>query len=505
GSRGSGATGAYSSAPTPIQSRKEIGNNYNNYLWGSSGNDYLYGNGGNDTLSGGTGSDRMYGGTGNDRYIVDSTGDVVIESANQGTDRVYSSISYTLGANLENLTLTGSAYYGYGNSLNNSISGNSSNNYLWGSSGNDYLYGNGGNDTLSGGTGSDYLNGGTGSDRMYGGTGNDRYVVDSTGDVVVESANQGTDRVYSSISYTLGANLENLTLTGSAYYGYGNSLNNSISGNNYNNYLWGSSGNDYLYGNAGNDTLNGGTGSDRMYGGTGNDIYIVDSTGDLVTEYANQGIDRVYSSISYTLGSNLENLTLTGSAYYGYGNSLNNSISGNNSNNYLWGNSGNDSLYGNGGNDILSGGTGNDYLNGGTGNDRMYGGSGNDILTGGSGNDLLVGNFGNDTLSGGLGADSFVLNTITEGIDNITDFVTLQGDKLQISASGFGNGLVAGILDAGQFVLGTAALDSNDRFIYDGSSGALSFDADGLGGAAAQQIANFTNKVALTNNDILVV
>ncbi|NES24392.1 MAG: calcium-binding protein, partial [Symploca sp. SIO3E6] len=311
------------------------GNNGNDSLYGQGGNDYLNGGTGNDYLNGGTGNDWMYGGSGNDRYVVNSSGDTVIEYANQGIDRVYSSISYSLGANLENLSLTGSAYYGYGNSLNNSISGNGYSNYLWGGSGNDSLYGNGGNDTLSGSYGNDYLNGGTGSDWMYGGSGNDRYVVNSSGDTVIEYANQGIDRVYSSISYSLGANLENLTLTGSAYYGYGNSLNNSISGNGYSNYLWGGSGNDSLYGNGGNDTLsgsygddylNGGTGSDWMYGGTGNDRYVVDSSGDVVVEYFNQGIDRVYSSISYSLGANLENLTLTGSAYYGYGNSLNNSI-----------------------------------------------------------------------------------------------------------------------------------------------------------------------------------
>ena len=353
-----------------------IGNSLNNRLMGMRGNDTLRGENGNDYIDGGSGHDRMYGGSGNDRYIVNSIYDRVTEYSNQGIDRVYSSVNYTLGANVENLTLTGTAYRGYGNTLSNRISGNNSNNYLWGNSGNDYLYGNGGNDTLSGGSG---------HDRMYGGTGNDSYYVDSIYDRVTEYSNQGIDRIYSSVNYTLGANVENLTLTGTAYRGYGNILNNSISGNNSNNYLWGNSGNDYLYGNGGNDTLsggsghdylNGGSGNDYMYGGSGSDRYIVNSIYDRVTEYSNQGIDQVYSSVNYTLGTNVENLTLTGTAYRGYGNILNNSISGNNSNNYLWGNSGNDYLYGNGGNDTLSGGSGHDYLNGGSGNDYMYGGSG---------------------------------------------------------------------------------------------------------------------------------
>jgi len=499
------------------------GGSRNDYLNGGTGNDLMYGSTGQDTLiggagsdylNGGSGNDQMYGGTGNDRFVVNSTGDVVTEYTNQGIDRVSSSISYRLGNNLENLTLTGTAYYGYGNSLNNSISGHSSNNYLWGSSGNDYLYGNAGNDTLGGGSGNDYLNGGTGNDQMYGSTGNDRFVVNSTGDVVTEYTNQGIDRVYSSISYRLGNNLENLTLMGTAYYGYGNSLNNSISGNSSNNYLWGSSGNDYLYGNAGNDTLSGGsgndylsggTGNDQMYGGTGNDRFVVDSTGDVVTEYTNQGIDRVCSSISYSLGDNLENLTLTGNAYYGYGNSLNNSISGNSSNNYLWGSSGDDYLYGNAGNDYLSGGTGNDRMYGSTGDDTLAGSSGNDYLSGWSGNDTLVGGFGNDTLTGGSDADKFAFNFRSEGIDTITDFSRVQGDKIQVSASGFGGGLNLGILDSYYFTIGSAASDTNDRFIYNSSTGGLFFDVDGTGRLGQVQFATLSSGLNLTSNDFVVV
>jgi len=558
----------------------------NDYLWSSAGNDYLYGNSGKDTLSGGsgndyldggiendqmygstgkdtltggagndyldggTGNDRMYGGTGNDNFVVNSTGDVITEYTNQGIDRVYSSISYHLGNNLENLSLTGRAYYGYGNSLNNSISGNTTanvllgakgNDYLWSSAGNDYLYGNSGKDTLSGGSGNDYLyggiendqmygstgndtlsgssgndylDGGTGNNQMYGGTGNDNFVVNSTGDVITEYTNQGIDRVYSSISYRLGNNLENLSLRGSAYYGHGNSLNNSISGNRANNHLWSSAGDDSLYGNVGNDALSGGsgndyldggTGNDQMYGGTGNDRFVVNSTGDVVTEYANQGSDRVYSSISYSLGNNLENLSLTGSAYYGYGNSLNNSISGNSSNNYLWGSSGNDYLYGNAGNDYLSGGTGNDRMYGGTGDDTLTGSSGNDYLSGWSGNDTLVGGFGNDTLTGGSDADKFAFNFRSEGIDTITDFSRVQGDKIQVSASGFGGGLNLGILRSYYFTTGSAASDTSDRFIYNSSTGGLFFDVDGTGSSRQVQFATLSSGLNLTSNDFIVV
>ncbi|UKP00491.1 calcium-binding protein [Nostoc sp. UHCC 0870] len=298
-----------------------------------------------------------------------------------------------------------------------SLAGTAQNDSIFGLAGNDILYGNGGNDIL---------NGGTGADKMYGGTGNDTYYVDNVGDVVTEYAFQGTDTVRSSISYTLGANVENLTLTGTAYSGYGNTLNNVISGNSYNNYLSGGAGNDTLYGYGGNDILDGGTGADKMYGGTGNDTYYVDNVGDVVTEYASQGADTVRSSISYALGANVENLTLTGTAYSGYGNTLNNVISGNNSNNYLSGGAGNDTLYGNGGNDTLLG-----Y----TGNDKLYGGSGNDKLYGEAGNDCLVGGFGNDTLWGGAGADKFVFNSKFEGVDTIKDFSWGEGDKICLGSS----------------------------------------------------------------------
>ncbi|MEQ9234314.1 M10 family metallopeptidase C-terminal domain-containing protein [Coleofasciculus sp. E2-BRE-01] len=433
----------------------------NDQMYGSTGNDTLIGGAGNDYLNGGTGNDQMYGGTGNDRFVVNSTGDVVTEYTNQGIDRVSSSISYSLGDNLENLTLTGRAYYGYGNSLNNSISGNSSNNYLWSSSGDDYLYGNAGNDTLGGSSGNDYLDGGTGSDWIYGSTGKD-------------------------------------TLTG----GDGNDYLNGGAGNDQ---MYGNAGNDTLSGGSGNDYLDGGTGNDQMYGGTGNDRFEVNSTGDGVTEYANQGIDRVSSSVSYSLGNNLENLTLTGSAYYGYGNSLNNSISGNSSNNYLWGSSGNDYLYGNAGNDYLSGGTGNDRMYGSTGDDTLAGSSGNDYLSGWSGNDTLVGGFGNDTLTGGSDADKFAFNFRSEGIDTITDFSRVQGDKIQVSASGFGGGLNLGILDSNYFTIGSAASDTSDRFIYNSFTGGLFFDVDGTGISGQVQFATLSSGLNLTSNDFVVV
>jgi Ca2+-binding RTX toxin-like protein len=320
----------------------------------------------------------MAGGKGNDGYSVDSANDIVTENLDEGTDTVNSSVTYTLGANVENLTLTGtSPINGTGNSLNNVITGN---------------------------TAANTLNGGAGIDTLIGGSGSDTYIVDSTTDTITEATIGGIDTVNSSVTYTLGVNLENLTLTGtSAINGTGNSLDNAISGN---------SGANILIGGAGNDILNGGAGIDNLIGGDGSDTYIVDSTTDTITETTTGGIDTVNSSVTYILGDNLENLTLTGtSAINGTGNSLNNSISGNSGANILNGGAGWDTLSGGGGNDTLSG----------------YGGSMYEV-------DLLIGGAGADTFT--LGDASRIFYTENgNSYAFILDFHQSEGDKIDLLGS----------------------------------------------------------------------
>lgn len=375
----------------------------------------LTGNGAANVLNGGAGSDTLRGGAGNDTYVVESVGDVVVERANEGTDTVQSSISYALGEFVENLTLTGAGLInGTGNALDNVIVGNGVANLLLGGEG---------NDTLSSGEGNDRLDGGSGADVMLGGYGSDTFVVDSVDDVVVENVGEGSnDLIESSISLTLGANVENLTLTGSAAInGTGNALVNILVGNDAANVLsgganndtlrggggndWldggigydlleGGAGDDYLFGDGGNDRLDGGSGDDTLEGGTGDDTYVVDSSGDVVAELGNAGIDTVEASVSFVLGSNLEHLTLTGTgAIDGAGNALNNRLLGNSANN---------SLSGGAGNDVLSGDAGADYLDGGAGNDTLTGGTGNDTLSGGAGNNTYVyrKGDGSDTING---------------------------------------------------------------------------------------------------------
>lgn len=334
------------------------GTSGNDSLAGTSGSDSLMGGAGNDTLDGGAGADRLFGGTGNDTYVVDNWDDEVIELSGEGDDLVNASVSYGLPKNVERLTLTGTATEGDGNDLDNIITGNSSANSLYGNEGNDTLTGNNGNDELYGGSGDDTLDGGSGNDYMSGDEGDDTYIVGSAGDQVEEWEFSGTDTVRSSVTYTLGYEVENLVLTGSSgLTGNGNELDNVLTGN---------SGANTLRGYEGNDTLDGGTGNDTMLGGTGDDTYVVNATGDVVTELANEGTDLVRSAVTYTLGNNLESLVLTGtSAINGTGNALDNVLTGNSGTNSLTGGAGNDTLEGAAGTDTLTGGTGTDtYLHG---------------------------------------------------------------------------------------------------------------------------------------------
>lgn len=346
-------------------------------LSGGSGDDTLYGYAGNDKLDGKAGADTMYGGTGNDIYVVDNAGDKTIENAGEGTDIVLSAISWTLSANVENLTLTGTAAINAtGNGLDNVLTGNAAAN------------------TLTGGAGNDRLIGGGGADTMYGGTGNDLYYVDNVSDVVIENAGEGTDTIASLVTYTLPANVENLTLTGTAATnGVGNALANIIAGDSAANTLTGLGGADHLDGGAGIDT---------MYGGAGDDTYMVDNTSDVVVENAGEGTDLVISTATFTLSANVENLTLSGTAAInGTGNALANIMIGNNAANVL------------------------------------HGGAGDDKLIAYGGDDVLYGDAGADSLYGGIGADTFVYTALSDSSvaasDHIYDFSPTT-DHIDLSA-----------------------------------------------------------------------
>jgi len=443
-----------------------IGGIANDTLIGGDGNDTLIGGDGNDWLDGGAGADRMEGGDGDNTYVVDNVGDQVIDVyadhqwedgiidfGDAHGDTVRASIDYTLGVDVENLVLTGTdAINGTGNYVNNNLTGNSAAN------------------TLRGENGDDVLDGGGGSDTLMGGYGNDTYLINDANAVIVEESgysysggDSGNDNVISSVNFTLGENVENLTLVGAnAINGSGNELDNQLVGNVADNVLNGGQGNDVLIGNAGNDHLMGGEGSDvyRFVRGDGNDVIIdtsADGSSDVDTLYFDNDItgsdvslsrqgDDLLITINASGGSTLisgyflatdggrinaiENIVFADGTVWTPSDieaRMFNQITGTEANNTLNGTAASDSIYGLGGNDTLRGLDGDDILDGGTGNDRLEGGNGNDTLLGGEGNDNLIGGIGSDLMSGGLGNDTYTVDdindTVIEALDEGTDTV----------------------------------------------------------------------------------
>ena len=576
------------------------GNRADNRLNGGKGADALGGAGGNDTLDGGSGVDVMKGGAGDDLYVVDDASDKAVESrSGDGLDKVKASASYTLGAHVEELVLTGSAISGTGNGLANLIDGNDAANVLAGKGGDDILDGGAGGDTMTGGGGNDLyivdnradkvveasarggvdtvesavgftlgahieklvltgtgstrgtgndlansitgnasanlIDGQAGADRMIGGGGKDTYVVDNIRDQAVELAAQGNDTVQSAITWTLGAYLENLVLTGTAAIdGTGNAAANGLTGN------------------AASNILNGKAGADTMAGGAGDDTYVVDNVGEVIVEVPGGGLDLVRSSVSHTVAAGVEKLKLTGSAASAIGNALANAITGNGADNALNGKGGADRMTGLGGDDTyyvndpgdqvvetsarggldtvnsrvaftlganvenltLKGtadvdGTGNGLVNTIVGNDGdnvIWGLGGNDVLRGGRGADELRGGAGEDRLSGGKQADRFVFDAPlgSTNIDHVLDFER-GSDKIVLENAIF-KGIGASAFAARALVVGTAAADADDRIIYNPATGALLYDPDGRGGAGAVHFAVLDNRPAtLSASDFLVI
>lgn len=368
----------------------------------------ITGNAGNNTIDGKAGADTMIGGAGNDIYVVDHAGDRIVERSDAGYDSVRSSVSHVLSSGVEALTLTGGrAIDGTGNSLDNFLRGNGAANVL---------------------------DGRGGTDTMAGGKGNDTYVVDSEGDVIIEAAGNGTDTVVSSSSFTLPKNVEHGFLVATPTSEY----NRALMGNDLDNRLTG----DFT-----DDFLDGGAGADTMIGGDGQDAYVVDSAEDVVIEEgADFAVDTVYSSISFSLSSSLENLYLLGAA--------NIDATGNDSDNFIWGNEGNNIIDGGAGADQMFGGKGNDIYIVDTFLDRVSDDSGLDTVFSSSdfflrdddgieelyllgdanisawGNSLdnvIAGNAGDNGLYGGEGIDTVSFADASSGVSVNLEMLTASG------------------------------------------------------------------------------
>lgn len=218
--------------------------------------------------------------------------------------------------------------------------------------------------------------------------------------------------------------------------------------------LSGGDGDDIMTGDAGNDVLDGGAGNDKMIGGTGNDTYYVDAKKDAVTERINAGTDTVISHIDYILGKEIENLQLM---------------------------------------------SGMDHNISGTGNKS------DNTLTGNESSNTLNGKEGSDILTGGGEADIFKFDTklsATTNIDTISDFIS-GTDDIHLSKKIFSK-YKAGDVPSIDFVSGAGATahHSNEHFLYDTTTGALSYDVDGIGDKLAVQFAKLTGAPALVASDL---
>ena len=236
--------------------------------------------------------------------------------------------------------------------------------------------------------------------------------------------------------------------------------------------IYGGSGNDYLFGRAGIEVMFGGNGDDTMYGGTGSDVIKGGYDTDVI--YGDLGGDRLFG----LAGTDL-----------------------------LWGDAGNDSLSGGTDSDTLNGGIGADTLKGDADDDFFSGGGDKDVLYGGDGDDFLRGGLGKDTLTGGADRDTFNFNYVgAANADRIVDFVA-GTDRIALSIGTFAG--VHASLEAQEFRLGTAAVDGDDRILYDSATGRLYYDPDGtLNGASSAPTVLFAivaNLAALTHQDFYVL
>ncbi|WP_283258449.1 M10 family metallopeptidase C-terminal domain-containing protein [Pseudomonas sp. GX19020] len=504
-------------------------------IYGRAGNDTLYGGDGDDWLYGGDGADWLYGGAGRDRaHYGDAIAAVRVDLQSPG-----SNTGFAAGDRFfEVEDLVGSAY-------NDTLLGDAGNNMIQGAGGIDAIYGRAGNDTLYGGDGDDWLYGGDGADWLYGGAGRDRaHYGDAIAAVRVDLQSPGNNTGIAAGDRFF----EIEDLAGSTYNDtlMGDAGSNMIQGAGGIDVIYGRAGNDTLYGGDGDDWLYGGDGADWLYGGAGRDRALYgDATAAVRADLQSQGLNSGFAA-----GDRFFEIEdLVGSAYNDtlLGDAGNNMIQGVGGIDAIYGREGNDTLYGGDGDDWLYGGAGADLLYGGAGRDRAHygdataavradlqspgsntgfaagdryfeiedlvgsayndvllGDAGNNMISGGAGNDTLFGREGNDTLIGGAGRDVFVFNTApgVANADLISDF-NIADDFIHLDDAIYFS-LTVGALDASRFAVGAAATTAAHRIVYNQSSGAIFYDADGSGAGEMVLIATVTANTALTAGHFLI-
>lgn len=477
---------------------------------GGPGDDTLTGTSDDDVINGRAGADTMSGLGSNDWYFVDNAGDRTLEMVGGGDDRVLSSVSYTLtaGSEVETLTTTDDNAAGainlYGNEFRNLVVGNA---------------------------GPNIIDGRGGADVMKGLGGDDWYFVDNASDWVVELPGNGSDRIFTTISYALAAGSEVETLTSASYEGT-SALD--LTGNEFAN---------LLAGNAGNNVLDGRGGGDTMIGFGGDDWYFFDDPFDRAIEAPGGGNDRIYTSVSYGLAPGSEIETLASDFYAGTSNLT---LVGNEFANLIVGNAGHNVLNGRGGVDTMVGFAGSDQYfvdtaedqiievagegidrvfadttytlaigvevevfstadQSGTAEYNLFGNEFGNYIVGNAARNIIDGGNGNDILVGLGGADIFRFTSRPgpSNIDQIADFTPGQ-DLIALSRTVFDVPIAGGAIMPESFYYGAAAHDSNDRFLYDAATRTLRYDPDGTGAAAAAELATFSPGVVLTHADFTI-
>ena len=518
---------------------------------GLGGNDTINGNAGGDTISGGDGADQLNGQADDD--VIDGGNDDDIISGDHGNDTAFGQAGHDIllgGNGMDSLS---------GGAGDDSLSGNAGDDLLTGGDGNDILTDDFGTNNLSGGLGDDQITAAStdGIQTIDGGGGNDSIVhyyrlaasTIATGDgidtIEIAFADQGTEAITVS-DFTPGARGDVFRLSGvegsilSLLIGWDGTSNpfgtflrlhqegehvqlewdrdgegedsgwetlaifentdfDDFTADNFDppydpgggvtpgETITGSNDDDFLVGTIGDDTIDSLGGSDNVFGMDGADII-----------NGGSGFDNLDGgSGDDTIDGGTEDDVLTGA-------DGNDTLLGQSGADTLFGDAGDDSLNGGIGDDSLVGDSGEDLLLGGDNSDTLSGGEDSDSLNGGAGDDLLSGGAGSDVMTGGLGFDTFDFASSAGGPDQITDFDG-RSDQIQVSADGFGGGLVAG----GQVSLVSGsdptATEANGQFLYDTDDGSLYWDVDGTGAEAAVLIATFASIPSLDAADFIVV
>lgn len=492
----------------------------------TSEDDFLLGGSGNDILDGGLGNDALIGDFGVDTFRVTAGTDSIADLGRGGADILNVTAGATANATISTAWTASpmTVNKGTANITTNGLAVNLAA-VTDASTGNfGYRVTNTGSattltgsvlaDWLTGGTGNDFLTGGAGIDALNGGDGADLYIIANPTDhpaaEIVDSGTSGIDEVRftSTVAGTLTLYAGDLGIE-KAVIGTGTSATASTLGSTANNIDASRLGYGLtLIGNAGANVLTGGAGNDVLTGNSGIDTFRVTAGRDTVTDLGNGGADILNVSTGATVNATIAAAWTASSSTVNQG-TANITTSGKAVNlgaitSTAAGNKG-FTVTNTGAATTLTGSALNDWLTGGTGNDTLLGGSGNDQLRGG---------LGKDNLTGGAGADQFVFDKApnsSTNLDTITDFAS-GTDKLVFSKAVFTglSGAALGNLSADAFWAGpgvSSAHDATDRFAYDTTSGYLYYDADGIGGAAAVQVAllGVTTHPAISYSDIMVI